>query len=50
MDEFSGLDSEALSKTVFSLPMHPYLETDVQEQVVDGILGVLAAQKPGSTN
>jgi dTDP-4-amino-4,6-dideoxygalactose transaminase len=44
----SGLpESEAMSKTVFSLPMHPYLNLDVQEQIVDGMLSVLAAQKPG---
>ena len=33
--------SETLSQTVFSLPMHPYLEEGVQDQIIDGMLKVL---------
>lgn len=34
--------SESLSKRVFSLPMHPYLDTETQDYIVDVVKDVLA--------
>jgi dTDP-4-amino-4,6-dideoxygalactose transaminase len=34
--------SEALSREVLSLPMHPYLDAATQDRVVDTLLGAIA--------
>ena len=35
--------SEKISKTVISLPMHPYLEPDVQDRICDAVLEAVGA-------
>ena len=30
--------SEGLSKTVISLPMHPYLDEDMQDRIIDAVI------------
>lgn len=33
--------TEALSKTLISLPMHPYLTSDVQDRIIQAVIDVL---------
>jgi dTDP-4-amino-4,6-dideoxygalactose transaminase len=36
--------SEQLSSTVFSLPMHPYLEPETQDRIIDAVLDAVGVR------
>jgi dTDP-4-amino-4,6-dideoxygalactose transaminase len=40
-------EAEGLAKRVISLPMHPYLEPEAQDFIIDTVRAALGASKPG---
>jgi dTDP-4-amino-4,6-dideoxygalactose transaminase len=39
--------TEALSRQVLSLPMHPYLKAEVQDRIIDAVAAAVAAARNG---